>query len=33
MQFYKVLRELGIPVKVESNRAAIEALPKKKNNR
>ena len=33
MQFYQVLRRLGIPAKVESNRAAIEALPKKKNNR
>ena len=33
MQFYRVLRGLGIPVKVESNRSAIEPLPKKKNDR
>ena len=31
MQFYRVLRGLGIPVKVESNRASIESLPKKEN--
>jgi hypothetical protein len=29
MQFYRVLRALGIPVKVESNRASIESLPEK----
>jgi acetyl esterase/lipase/NRPS condensation-like uncharacterized protein len=29
MQFYRVLRALGIPVKVESNRASIEPLPEK----
>ena len=33
MQFYKVLRSLGIHAKVESNRASIEQLPKKKNDR
>ena len=30
--FYRVLRELGIPAKVESNRASIDSLPKKKTN-
>ena len=29
MYFYRVLRELGIPAKVESNRASIDSLPKK----
>jgi hypothetical protein len=33
MQFYQVLRRLGIPAKVESNRASIESLPKKKSER
>ena len=33
MQFYKVLRGLGIHAKVESNRASIESLPKKKSDR
>ena len=32
MHFYRVLRELGIPAKVESNRSSIDALPKKKTN-
>ena len=32
MYFYRVLRELGIPAKVESNRASIDALPKKKTD-
>ena len=32
MHFYRVLRELGIPAKVESNRASIDALPKKKTD-
>ena len=32
MQFYRVLRELGIHAKVESNRASIESLPKKKTD-
>ena len=33
MQFYRVLCRLGIPAKVESNRASIESLPKKKSER
>ena len=33
MQFYKVLRGLGISAKVESNRSSIEPLPKNKPNR
>ena len=32
MHFYRVLRELGIPAKVESNRASIESLPQKKSD-
>ena len=32
MHFYRVLRELGIHAKVESNRASIESLPKKKTD-
>jgi hypothetical protein len=32
MYFYRVLRELGIPAKVESNRASIESLPQKKSD-